>query len=281
MDNLYKGYRTLVMDDETTSAFYSNKEEFCGNIPDLNPNEFIILQDLEGNIFDIYKNSPNGEIIQIKYPIASSREIGTIKPRNTGQKLALSLLQNPAIGVKLLRGVYGSGKDMLMLAQAFQDLEAGRFKKLVFIRPNVSVKDVPEIGYLKGDAYDKLSWTLGPFYDKVGGAEGVEYLIAEGELELVPLPFIRGRSFENSIVYVCEGQNITTEIAKLLISRVGEGSELWINADTHQTDNKVYEKDNGIIKMIDRLKDDPLFGMVYLSKTERGAIANLANKLDN
>ena len=137
------------------------------------------------------------------------------------------------------------------------------------------------IGYLKGDAYEKLSWTLGPFYDKLGGAEGVEYLIDEGELELVPLPFIRGRSFENSIVYVCEGQNITTEIAKLLISRVGEGSELWINADTHQTDNKIYDRDNGIIKMIDRLKDDPLFGMVYLDKTERGAIANLANKLDD
>lgn len=172
-------------------------------------------------------------------------------------------------------------KDLLMLSQALHDIELGKFQKLVFIRPNVSIKDVPDIGYLKGDAYEKLSWTLGPFYDKLGGAEGVEYLIDEGELELVPLPFIRGRSFENSIVYVCEGQNITTEIAKLLISRVGEGSELWINADTHQTDNKVYDRDNGIIKMIDRLKDDPLFGMVYLDKTERGAIANLANKLDD
>lgn len=280
MDNLYKGYQELIMDEEHLSQFYANPKEYCANLLRLNPNEYILLQDLSGTTIDVYKNSPEGPIA-VRYPTINSRITGTLKPRNIKQKVAMALLQDAAVGVKLLRGVYGSGKDYLMLSQALHDIEVGKFQKLVFIRPNVSIKDVPDIGYLKGDAYEKLSWTLGPFYDKVGGAEGVEYLIAQGELELVPLPFIRGRSFENSIVYVCEGQNITSEIAKLLISRVGEGSELWINADTHQTDNKVYDKDNGIIKMIDRLKDDSLFGMVYLDKTERGPIANLANKLDD
>lgn len=280
MDNLYKGYQELIMDEEHLSQFYANPKEYCANLLRLNPNEYILLQDLNGTTIDVYKNSPEGPIA-VRYPTINSRITGTLKPRNIKQKIAMALLQDAAVGVKLLRGVYGSGKDYLMLSQALHDIEIGKFQKLVFIRPNVSIKDVPDIGYLKGDAYEKLSWTLGPFYDKVGGAEGVEYLIAQGELELVPLPFIRGRSFENSIVYVCEGQNITSEIAKLLISRVGEGSELWINADTHQTDNKIYDRDNGIIKMIDRLKDDPLFGMVYLDKTERGPIANLANKLDD
>lgn len=280
MDNLYKGYQELIMDEEHLSQFYANPKEYCANLLCLNPNEYILLQDLNGTTVDVYKNSPEGPIA-VRYPTINSRITGTLKPRNIKQKVAMALLQDAAVGVKLLRGVYGSGKDYLMLSQALHDIEVGKFQKLVFIRPNVSIKDVPDIGYLKGDAYEKLSWTLGPFYDKVGGAEGVEYLIAQGELELVPLPFIRGRSFENSIVYVCEGQNITSEIAKLLISRVGEGSELWINADTHQTDNKIYDRDNGIIKMIDRLKDDPLFGMVYLDKTERGPIANLANKLDD
>ena len=280
MDNLYKGYQELIMDEEHLSQFYANPKEYCANLLRLNPNEYILLQDLSSTTIDVYKNSPEGPIA-VRYPTINSRITGTLKPRNIKQKVAMALLQDAAVGVKLLRGVYGSGKDYLMLSQALHDIEIGKFQKLVFIRPNVSIKDVPDIGYLKGDAYEKLSWTLGPFYDKVGGAEGVEYLIAQGELELVPLPFIRGRSFENSIVYVCEGQNITSEIAKLLISRVGEGSELWINADTHQTDNKIYDRDNGIIKMIDRLKDDPLFGMVYLDKTERGPIANLANKLDD
>lgn len=98
---------------------------------------------------------------------------------------------------------------------------------------------------------------------------------------MVPLLFIRGRSFENSLIYVCEGQNITSEIAKLIISRVGINSELWINSDTHQTDARVYEKDNGITKMIERLSGNPLFGYVYLPKSERGEVANLATLLDD
>lgn len=168
-----------------------------------------------------------------------------------------------------------------MLAEALSLIEKGTFQKIVFIRPNVTVADVPEIGYLKGTEMDKLAWTLAPLYDKVGGEEGVYELLEKGQLESVPLLFLRGRSFENCLVYVCEGQNITSEIAKLIISRLGEGSELWINSDTHQVDRKIYEKDNGINKMIERLTGNPYFGMVYLPKTERSKIAELTTLLDD
>ena len=73
------------------------------------------------------------------------------------------------------------------------------------------------------------------------GVEGVKQLIEQGKLELVPLSFIRGRSFNNCIVYVCEGQNATTEIAKLILGRIGEGSELWWNRDNHQTDRRIFD----------------------------------------
>ena len=73
----------------------------------------------------------------------------------------------------------------------------------------------------------------------------------------------------------------TGEIAKLIISRVGANSELWINSDTHQTDARVYEKDNGITKMIERLAGNPLFGYIYLPFSERGEVANLATLLDD
>ena len=191
------------------------------------------------------------------------------------------MLQDRISKVKLIRGVYGSGKDYLMLNQALEYLENGTFNKIVYIRPNVTVANVPDIGYLKGSAEEKLEWTLAPLYDKVGGREGVEMLIHSERLEMVPLLHIRGRSFDNSLIYVCEAQNITTEIAKLIISRVGEGSEIWLNSDTHQTDNKIYEKDNGIIKMINKLSGNKLFGYIYLPKTERGEVAELATLLDD
>ena len=79
------------------------------------------------------------------------------------------------------------------------------------MRPNVTIANVPEIGYLKGSAEEKLEWTLAPFYDKVGGKDGVEYLMDGGQLEMVPLLFIRGRSFENCLVYVCEAQGLRYE----------------------------------------------------------------------
>jgi PhoH-like ATPase len=171
-------------------------------------------------------------------------------------------------------------KDLIMAAHALDLIEKGEFQKIIFIRPNVTVANVPEIGYLKGTVEEKLGWTLGPLYDKVGGEEGIERLVERGQLEMVPLLFIRGRSFENSIIYVTECQNSTREIIKLLLSRVGEGSELWINADNKQTDNKIYEKDNGVYALMNALKGNPLFGYIYLSKTERSEVANLCNLLD-
>ena len=73
---------------------------------------------------------------------------------------------------------------------------------------------------------------------------------------------------------------MTSDVVKLLISRVGEGSELWINGDSHQVDKRVFDKDNGLSKMVERLKGERLFGYVWLPITERGEVANLANLMD-
>ena len=235
---------------------------------------------MDGQVVDKYCFQ-NGHFRKVLFATINNKYSKPIKPRNDQQILALDLLQNRISKVKLIRGVYGSGKDFLMLNQALEYIESGMFNKIVYVRPNVTVANVPDIGYLKGSLEEKLEWTLAPLYDKVGGREGVDRLIEEGLIEMVPLLHIRGRSFENSLIYVCEAQNITTEIAKLIISRVGENSELWLNSDTHQVDNKAYEKDNGIIKMIERLSGNKLFGYVYLPKTERGEVAELATLLDD
>jgi PhoH-like ATPase len=73
---------------------------------------------------------------------------------------------------------------------------------------------------------------------------------------------------------------MTVEVVKLLLGRIGDGSALWINGDTHQTDKRVFDEDNGLNKMIEKMKGHELFGYVYLPKTERSTVANLANLLD-
>ena len=242
-------------------------------------NEFLVLKDSRGKIIDKFKFQEN-ELKKIKFQVISSTYMGKIKPKTFEQELALDLLSDEKIPVKIIRGVYGGGKDFLMFGKALELLEKGSFEKIIYIRPNVTLRDVPEIGYLRGGLDEKLSWTLGPLYDKIGGKENIDLLIERNKLELMPLLFIRGRSFENSIVYVSEGQNITNEIAKLLLGRIGQNSILLINADTHQTDNKVFDKDNGITSMIDKLEGNSLFGHIYLSQTLRSDAANLANLLD-
>jgi PhoH-like ATPase len=275
MNEQYKGYVEIELNGDEINELYQD-----GTISnyDFYENEYILVTH-NGKLIDTYCYQ-SGALRKVHYTTVSNDYLGTIKPRNTEQNLVLDMLQDKSTKVKLVKGVYGSGKDYLMLSQALSLVQKGKFDKIIFIRPNITVADLPDIGALPGTADEKLSWTLGPLLDTVGGQEGVGMLIHGGQLEVVPLLFIRGRSFENSIIYVTEGQNMTTEIVKLVIGRIGEGSELWINADNHQTDKKVFEKDNGVKKMVEKLVGHPMFGYVYMPITERSAVANLANLLD-
>jgi PhoH-like ATPase len=274
---LYNGYKEIVFTDEQFSQIYTD-----GRVGDyiFKENEYVIAKNEDEEIVDKFI-CKGGRLERVPFQTLKNAYLGAVKPRNPQQELVVDLLLDPDAKIKVVKGVYGSGKDYLMLSAALQLIEKGKFDKIVFVRPNVSVRGLPDIGALPGTADEKLSWTLAPLYDKVGGEEGVAMMLHNKILESVPLLFIRGRSFENSIIYVTEGQNMTTEIAKLVIGRIGEGSELWINADTHQTDKKMFDEDNGVTKMIDRLSGNKLFGYVYMPKTERSSVAELATLLDD
>ena len=273
----YTGYKELKLADEQFNQIYCE-----GTIDgvNFNENEYLLAQDKAGNIVDklVYHN---GKLEEVRYQTLKNAYLGTIKPRNPQQHLVIDALLDSNSKIKVIKGVYGSGKDYLMLAAALQLIEKGKFDKIVFVRPNVSVRGLPEIGALPGTADEKLSWTLAPLWDKVGGEEGVQMILNNKILESDPLLFIRGRSFENSIIYVTEGQNMTTEIAKLVIGRIGENSELWINADNSQTDRKLFDEDNGVNRMIERLAGNKMFSYVYMPKTESSSVAELATLLDD
>ena len=200
----------------------------------------------------------------------------TIRPLNIEQKMAFDLLQNSDVPVKLLTGVPGSGKDFLMFLHAWDLVKRGKKDKIIFIRNLVPFKDAPEIGFLEGSLQKKIEWGLGPI-TSVLGEEGLKMAEDEGVIEAVNLGFIRGMSWDNVILYVSEGQNITGGGYKLLVSRCGKGSELWINGDTLQTDGKKFESNNGIERLLGSLSGNKLFGTVKMLKTERSNIAELAS----
>lgn len=273
----YNGYQELALTNDQFAKIYTD-----GTLEgyEFKENEYLIARNDDGEVVDKFQQK-HGRLERVQYQTLNNSYLGKIKPRNDQQELTIDLLLDSDTKIKVIKGVYGSGKDYLMLSAALQLIEKGKFDKIVFVRPNVSVRGLPDIGALPGTADEKLSWTLAPLWDKVGGEEGVAMMLHNKILESVPLLFIRGRSFENSIIYVTEGQNMTTEIAKLVIGRIGEGSELWINADTSQTDKKIFDEDNGVTKMINRLSGNPLFGYVYMPKTERSSVAELATLLSD
>lgn len=215
----------------------------------------------------------------LKYKEIKSEYLGqTIKPLNIEQKMAFDLLQNPNVPVKLLTGVPGSGKDFLMFLHAWDLVQKGKKDKIIFVRNLVPFKDAPEIGFLEGSLQKKIEWGLGPIAS-ILGEEGLRMAEDSGQIEAVNLGFIRGMSWDNVILYVSEGQNITGGGYKLLVSRCGKGSELWINGDTLQTDGKKFESNNGIERMLGAWSGNKLFGTVKMLKTERSAVAELASLL--
>lgn len=263
----YSGYTVLT--EEQAAAFFSNDTEGLEALE----NEYFI----SGNEVYCYQK---GNFRRVSYQTITNEWSGEIKPKDVYQAAAIDLLNDEQSKVKLIRGCYGSGKTFLVFNWALSRLEHSDYRKIIFIRPNVSLKNVPEIGYLPGEVNDKLQWVYAPLYDKVGGEMGIETLEQKGWLEMIPLLFIRGRSFENSIVLVEEAQNIDTEIAKVLLSRIGENSILICDGDFHQTDSRIFDKDNGLAAMVEKLSGNPLFATIYLPTTHRGEVAELASLLD-
>lgn len=201
----------------------------------------------------------------------------TVRPRNLEQKMALHLLQNSQIKVKLLFASWGSGKTMLALNYALEQINKGAYSKLVFIRNNIIAANTNDIGFLPGSVTEKLSLYTRCIADHVGGEEALEQLIDDKIIEAVPLSHIRGRSIKNSIVLCDECENMDDKLVTLLMSRIEESSELIFCGDVAQIDKQVFVKNNGIQAMLSKLAGSPLFGAVKLIKSERGPVAQLCD----
>lgn len=191
------------------------------------------------------------------------------------------MLKDKTSKVKLITGRFGSGKTLAMTNAALELVEKGKFERIVWVRNNVSVKDAPEIGFLPGTELDKLMPYVMPLADHAGGEEGIRKMLDNGTLVVIPLGHLRGRSLRNSIVFCTECENLTRQHIQLLMGRIDEGSQLWLDGDIKQRDRAIFEQSAGLERMIERLAGNPLFAHVHLDKSERSAVAALADVLDD
>lgn len=280
--NDYTGWTEVALEDsgEEALAMAYSKDVEQKNLFDTPTNGYVLIPnaDADGNTAGLRWDG--SRYVPIKYKNLNTAYSGKIKPLNNQQKLAFDLLQNDDITIKLLLGVYGSGKDFLMVNHAVDLIEKGKYDKIVWVRNNIEVKDTKEIGFLPGSMLEKVYPFAAILADCLGGEVALERAITDGWVEIQPLGFIRGRSFNRSIIYCSEAENLTKQHIQLLIGRVGEGSTLWINGDLRQIDDVAFERNNGIQKLIDNLTGNERFGTVYLPITERSETARLADLLD-
>jgi PhoH-like ATPase len=211
-----------------------------------------------------------------------------IKPKNAEQAFALHAMQNHDIPLIALQGVAGTGKTLLALAAALEQFK--KYDQIILARPIVPLSN-KEIGFLPGDANDKISPYMEPLWDNMKfiksqfGQNEKKYkqlleMETSGSIIITPLAFIRGRSFSNTIFIVDEAQNLTPHEIKTIITRAGDNTKIIFTGDIQQIDSPYLdENSNGLSYMIDRLKNNPLFCPVKLEKGERSELANLANEL--
>lgn len=272
---MYKGYIEVMPEYNTWAALYENPEK---NVYNCLENQYLIVSNDLGEC-DHFKWH-NETYKKLSYKQINNSFVSKIKPRNIQQACAFDLLQDRNTTIKILTGRFGSGKTFLMAINALQLISDGKFEKIVWVRNNVHVKDTKDIGSLPGTELEKLLPYVMPLADHVGGVNGIEMLMHQGKLEVQHLGFIRGRDIKNSIIICSEAENLTKQHVQLLIGRVGEGSNLWLDGDFKQTDAKVFEENNGLNIAIEKLKGHPLFGYVHLEKSERSETAALADLLD-
>lgn len=272
----YLGFKEVVLsDNEINSIFQNNMANTFGCLP----NQYLIAKDGCDNNLESMRCTGD-KMVKVPYKTINSRFLGKVKPRNTQQQLAIDMLYNNDITVKVIAGKFGTGKDFLMCSAAIDLLEHNKFEKIVYIRNNIEVKNSKPIGYLPGSYNEKLLPFAMPLADHLGGTDGLSLMVGHGQIEIVHLGFIRGRDIKNSIILCSEAENMTKEHIQLLLGRVGEGSALWINGDFKQCDAEVFRQNSGLMAAVDKLKGHPRFGYVKLLKTERSETAAMADLLD-
>ena len=274
--NTYLGFQQIQNDDVRLPEFY---EDMTQNTFDCMKNEYVLIEDANGIVSDYY--CWNGEkYVFVGYRMIKNSYAEDVRPRNPQQRIALDMLYNDDITVKIIAGCFGSGKDYLMCAAALDLVKQGKYKKIMWVRNNVEVKDSKPLGFLPGDSFNKLLPFAMPLCDHLEGLEGLRQFIENGQIEVEHLGFIRGRDIKNTIIMCSEAENMTKEHVQLLLGRVGIGSTLWLNGDYRQTDHKIFAENNGLMIAVDRLKGHPRFGFVKLLKTERSETAAMADLLD-
>lgn len=305
-DEAYLGYREVEVLKKDINLFYS-KGTLSLKKTELYPNEFVIIVSKENSKSSAIGRAKSKDTI-VRVNLLDM--VYGVSLRNKEQKMAVNLLLDPAVKVVSLSGVAGTGKTLLAVACALEQvINEQRFEKIIVARPIIPLGK--DIGYLPGDKDEKLFSWMQPIFDnlefllkkhnhtnskgfgetlgsKMGKkdrniAKGVDDdlltakgLMSRGLLEMEALTYMRGRTVSNTIIIIDEAQNLTPAEVKTVCTRCGEGSKIILTGDPDQIDNPYLgSASNGLSVMVERMKDVIFYAHTSLRTSERSEVARI------
>lgn len=195
----------------------------------------------------------NDNVINIDQKLQRKKQRVQIYPKNLSQENYLLKLNDPSKMIVFAIGPAGTGKTMLAVQWAIEQLKNGDATKIVITRPAVSVDE--QHGFLPGTLEEKMEpWTK-PIMDVFAEnymAKEIEFMIKEGVIETSPLAYMRGRTFKDSIIIADEMQNATPSQMKMLLTRLGHGSQMVVTGDLQQADRP---SNNGLLEFLNLFND--------------------------
>tara|TARA_B100000003_G_scaffold179355_1_gene169976 strand:- start:3823 stop:4599 length:777 start_codon:yes stop_codon:yes gene_type:complete len=183
------------------------------------------------------RNRSAGSFITMKVKKNAATEHSSLYlPKNSNQQLYVDKLSDPKTELVIGVGPAGTGKTLFPCQEAVSQM-INFDKKIVLTRPLVSVNE--DIGFLPGNINSKMDPWVRPLLDileEYYSPPQVEDLLSYKKVEIVPLGFMRGRTFKNSFIIGDEMQNTTPEQLFMLLTRIGDGSKMVLTGDLAQSD---------------------------------------------
>ena len=276
VDTGWTGVAEVPLDADQLDRLYDDHRLTAPEVDDLPVNTGVVVTSDRGSA--LARVTRRGELRLVK----GDRDVFGLHGRSAEQRLAIDLLLDPAVGIVSLGGRAGTGKSAIALCAGLEAvLERQQHKKIMVFRPLYAVGG-QELGYLPGDATEKMNPWGQAVFDTLGAVVSqnvIDEVVERGVLEVLPLTHIRGRSLHDAFVIVDEAQSLERNVLLTVLSRIGQNSRVVLTHDVAQRDNLRVGRHDGVASVIETLKDQPLFGHVTLTRSERSAIAALVTEL--
>ena len=276
VDSGYTGIADLQVSGEQMSDLYEKEEIRSAKLDGVPVNTGVVIHSERGSALG--RVHVAGAVALVR----GDREVFGLRGRSAEQRLAIDALLDSEIGIVSLGGSAGTGKSALALCAGLEAvLERQQHKKIMVFRPLYAVGG-QDLGFLPGDAGEKMNPWAQAVYDTLGSVVSdnvLDEVVERGLIEVLPLTHIRGRSLHDAFVIVDEAQSLERNVLLTMLSRIGQNSRVVLTHDVAQRDNLRVGRHDGIASVIERLKGHPLFAHVTLTRSERSAIAALVTDL--